>query len=401
MYNSPRKIKVFTSSGTLLLLAFSLSGSTVFAAGGNLKPQEVSKVPAASIPATSVPSVKPTAIVPTATAPAVSYSKVPMAGTNGPLRYGPVNPEAADPNAAAADDSSGQGGGSQMMQQLMQGLTGGGLGADSAIKSTTGSGSGASSSAGGSKYVSRGEMDKCPADGSIPPSVDAARKEAMDFRTKCGAANRGDKQKVVINDYSCDGTPTMWIFDTAGNCIAKTAISYGNGVNGEGASKACPQGCADGGEHLTPPGFHLTGDHPNSAESKYNSSNSMEMIGLEGQKSSGSSRGILIHKAASQGGPSSWGCSGVCYDCFDKVKSLLGFGALVYNYFGATPAPSTCSNHAGMNHGTSCQLDRSAPEINPLSTPQATTLQDNFMPSSRGGGSNGGGGSSGSSGSRR
>jgi hypothetical protein len=291
--------------------------------------------------------------------------------TNGqPVQYGPPKKNS---------DSSDSGMGSSLMQQLLpalQGLGGGG-GAGGSSSGT----SGGSTATPGNAYVTKGAMESC-SPGPVPEKVWSAFKEAQEFRNSCGLANKGDKQKIVINDYSCDSkTPAMWIFDTKGNCIAKTAITFGAGVGGNGAAGGCPQACSDDGEHATPPGFHLTGYHPQSGTTDYGPDNSMEMVGLEGQRSSGSTRGILIHKAARPGSPSSWGCTGVCYDCYDKVKALLGFGALVYNYFGEPPhRTSSCNSSAGFSHGASCSLDRGAPEIGAVSLPAADRLQPSGGP---------------------
>jgi hypothetical protein len=298
-----------------------------------------------------------------------------MVPSNGPVRFGPDPTE----DSSAGQDSSNPL--TQMLPQLMQSLgVGGAAGGGGA--GTGGSGSGNVSSS-GPQYVSKGALESCPQ--SLPPNVWGAYKEAQQFRSQCGLANRGDKQKIVINDYSCDGTPTMWIFDAHGNCVAKTAVTFGAGEGGNGSAGGCPRACSDGGEHATPPGFHLTGYH-HQGDSKYGPGNSMEMIGLEGQRSSGSSRGILIHQAASPGSPSSWGCSGVCYDCYGKVKELLGFGALVYNYFGSPPhKTSTCNSGAGFSHSVSCQMDRAAPEIGSNSLPAADTLRPDVFKSDGGG----------------
>jgi hypothetical protein len=86
------------------------------------------------------------------------------------------------------------------------------------------------------------------------------------------------------------------------------------------------------------------------------------MVGLEGQNSV-DPRGILIHPALSPGTPSSLGCSGISYGEFCSLKSEIGYGSLVYNYFGSTPAPAGCSNTSGLIHNGMCRPDPGAPAI--------------------------------------
>ena len=78
---------------------------------------------------------------------------------------------------------------------------------------------------------------------------------------------------------------------------------------------------------MTPPGFHVTYSHAGGG--KFTPENCLGMLDLQNQGSS--ARGILIH-AGQGGGASTWGCSGVSN--FDEAKKDLGFGSLVYNYFG-------------------------------------------------------------------
>jgi hypothetical protein len=188
-----------------------------------------------------------------------------------------------------------------------------------------------------------------------------AYKQAMKFRSQCSLANRASSQKIAINDYSGSTTPTMFIFSATGQCLYKTLITYGNGG---GTGK--PEPCSDNNSHMTPPGFHLTAKHLGGAT--YSVDKSLLMVGLEGQGSA--VRNILIHPAESPGTASSWGCSGV--GNIQKIKSILGEGALVYNYFGNTQTPSNCGSSAGMSHSTACQLDRSSPNI-----PASSNASDN------------------------
>jgi hypothetical protein len=253
-----------------------------------------------------------------------------------PKQY-PTNGNTSSGNSATTSSAPAAG---SLLQSFLSAFGGGGAG---------GSAGGSNNPNTSSNVVSTSKLEEC---GHTPQSVETARTEAMTYRSQCRLADRGDNQKIVINDYS-GGTPTMYIFDTHGNCIAKTAVTYGNGA-GHGA----PQPCASDSSHLTPPGFHLTAYH-NGA--KYGADDSLLMVGLEGQNSA--SRSILIHPAAQPGTASSWGCSGVGYNCARTIQQLLGTGALVYNYFGSKPLAPGCGSSAGMSHSTSCQLDRSAPSI--------------------------------------
>jgi hypothetical protein len=196
-----------------------------------------------------------------------------------------------------------------------------------------------------------GKLDSC---GTISAAAAKARDEAIDFRGRCRAAQRnGNNQKIVINDYSGDGVPTMWIFNVDGKtCYGKTSVSFGSGFNEKkSADNQCldrgndrPLPCSEDGCHTTPPGFHLTGRHNGE---NYDETNSMSMVALEGQGSD--ARHVLIHVGSSPGSNNTWGCSGI--GCFNQVKSLVSYGALVYNYFGDAPLAPNCRNDAGMpNH---------------------------------------------------
>jgi hypothetical protein len=197
------------------------------------------------------------------------------------------------------------------------------------------------------QIMGSGKMEQCGA--QTPPQVKAAFDEAIAYRASCGAAQRGTQQKIAINDYSSQSNPpSMYIFDLQGNCLGKTAVTYGNG-----AGRVKPQPCHINGSHLTPAGFHLTAYHDGG---KYGANNALGLVGLEGQNSVG--RGVIIHPAKSPGTASSWGCSGVGFDAFNAVKSTLGFGSLVYNYFGNTGAPNRCPGTPGLTgHHNRCQMD--------------------------------------------
>lgn len=207
------------------------------------------------------------------------------------------------------------------------------------------------------QQIGPGIMEKCD---EAPASAKEAFQTAKAFRQTCSHANRGDSQKIAVNDYSGVRMPYMYIFDLDGKCLGKTAVSYGNG---EGPVK--PQPCNDDGKHLTPPGMFLTSEHNGAS---YNSSNSLGLTGLEGQGSRG--RGVLIHPAGAPGTASSWGCSGVGYNAFNAVKKSLGYGALVYNFFGNTTGPGHCRNRNGLTRTTFCQQDPGAVRIPTESTSQ-------------------------------
>jgi hypothetical protein len=192
--------------------------------------------------------------------------------------------------------------------------------------------------------------------------VAKARDEAIKFRNECAIAQRGDNQKIAVNDFSSGNTPYMYIFNVKGECLYKTAVSYGNG-----AGPVRPLPCSRDGSKLTPPGMHITAPHRNGTT--YNEGNSTLMVGLEGQQSAG--RGILVHYAQSPGTASSWGCSGV--GPYDQVRKVLGYGSLVYNYFGDTPLAPGCGNGAGMGppKPASCRMDAAATPVPTFSTSES------------------------------
>lgn len=208
-----------------------------------------------------------------------------------------------------------------------------------------------------SQQIGPGIMEEC---GDAPGSAKEAFETAKSFRDTCSLANRGASQKIAVTDYSGVRMPYMYIFDLNGKCLGKTAASYGNG-----AGPVKPQPCNDDGSHLTPPGMFLTSEHNGAS---YNSSNSLGLTGLEGQGSRG--RGVLIHPAGAPGTASSWGCTGVGYNAFNAVKKSLGYGALVYNFFGNTTGPNSCRNKNGLARSRPCRLDPGAVSIPSESTSQ-------------------------------
>jgi hypothetical protein len=216
-----------------------------------------------------------------------------------------------------------------------------------------GAGAGHHYSDGYSPAPGGGSCEQCPA--TLPPQVQKALDEAKTYRAGCRAAQRGTDKKIVINDYSANGDPYMYVFDQNGQCLERGKVTYGDGAGQD--SK--PRSCSDGGKHLTPAGFMLTAQH---SGDKYSTNNpnpwqdGLGLVGLEGQNSVG--RGVLLHPARSPGTASSWGCSGVGYDCYFKVKGQVGYGSLVYNYFGNTPPVAGCQNSAGsVDPHTQCSPD--------------------------------------------
>ena len=132
--------------------------------------------------------------------------------------------------------------------------------------------------------VGSGTLDPCGV--MLPTQVQSAKEEAFAYRRTCAkTADRGPNQKIVINDYSYQTRPPqMYIFNSAGVCIGKTAVTYGSGRTGpDGKPIPCSEdhhrNMDDG--YMTPPGFHLTAEH--TGGEVYNSTNSLLMVGLEGQ----------------------------------------------------------------------------------------------------------------------
>ena len=194
------------------------------------------------------------------------------------------------------------------------------------------------------RFGVEGKMESC--DGTLPPSVARALEEALAYRN--GACKPmfdrlGSDKKIVINDYSQDATAYMYIFTAEGKCLHRTAVSYGVG---SAEHPLHPVPCSDGRSNNTPPGFHLT--EPHIGSSGFNCNNSLGLTGLEGQSTT--SRGVLIHEAKTPGKASSLGCSGIGENVFHQVQQELGYGSLVYNYFGDTPKASNCRSNAGMGH---------------------------------------------------
>lgn len=184
---------------------------------------------------------------------------------------------------------------------------------------------------------------------NIPTDVKRAYAEAKAFSVGCPTAKLAPGKKIAINDYSAGGDAKMFVFDQNGGCLGAVPISWGNGAGGR------KEACSTNNSKMTPPGFHITAPHEGS---RFNSSNSIGLAGLSGQDSLGT-RGILIHSvgyATNRG--NTWGCTGVPADDFADLKRSLGYGSLVYNYFGSAGS-ANCGDRAGFAPPT-CQPEPKA-----------------------------------------
>lgn len=294
-------------------------------------------------PAVIVGGTVPVAVIPGTTSPGV------ILGSTLPAVFTTIIPgeeltdeELAEEEADSEDEEGGFDLG-KVLSSMGSALGGGGGGNGSAGGARSGKANGGAGT--GSMTVETAALENC---GTPPANVQTAISETLSYRQSCNVANRGDSQKIVINDYS-GSSGGMYIFDSSGACLFKTAVTYGGGGT---ANMDPPKPCSEGSSNFTPPGYHLTGKNTNDG-AKYNSSNSLRMYSLQGQGSSG--RGVLIHSAAQPGTGTSLGCSGV--GCFSKVMQILGSGALVNNYFGDKGAAPGCNNSAGMHGDTKCELE--------------------------------------------
>ena len=249
----------------------------------------------------------------------------------------------------------------QGMQQMMNALggMGGGAGGGKGQRGQRGAAddaSGGASSGGGandSSQANSASSDKLEPCGTPPAKVQADFQEMMEFRKSCRVADKGSNQKFAINAYrSSLGTPTMYLFDSNGECKYKTAVSYGSGQV-RGTSNA-PQACATNKGKYTPAGMHLTVPHPKGTNG-YDEKNSLGLAGLEDQGSN--ARGILIHGSNSAGMGYSHGCSGVSENCRPDVMKFLGYGALVFNSFDDSQSAPGCTNTAGMKRSGTCRAE--------------------------------------------
>lgn len=211
----------------------------------------------------------------------------------------------------------------------------------------------------------------------VPSHVQTALTEAQNFTKSCPTARIAPGKMIAINDYSGQAGPTMYVFDQSGNCKKSMRISWGVGTDKTGRLEACST--ANG--RKTPPGFHLTVKHDGAA---FNSSNSLGMAGLSGQSSYNPTRKILIHATQAPGAASTWGCTGVPPENFADLQKTLGYGSLVYNYFGSNIS-ANCTTNAGTK--PVCQ-----PEAAAVSTAKQTGGGGGYVPDSSGNGSSGGSG---------
>lgn len=238
----------------------------------------------------------------------------------------------------------------QQWSDLLNQMNGGGAGGAGGRRRQADNPSAVSNAVSQNTGIVSGKLEPC---GSVPAKVQTDLQTMMEFRKSCSAANKGSDQKFAINEYRNSlGTPTMYLFDSSGECKYKTSVSYGSGQI-RGSSEGGPKACATKNSHSTPPGMHLT--VPHSGVREYNQSNSLGLAGLEDQGSNG--RGILIHGSNSPGEGYSYGCSGVGKDCIGSVMSFLGYGALVFNSFDDDQSAPGCSSSAGLKRNGTCRAE--------------------------------------------
>ncbi|MGE4130208.1 MAG: hypothetical protein AB7F86_01145 [Bdellovibrionales bacterium] len=293
------------------------------------------------------PQVVPPATAPSASGPNTSTNGPAAGGAGGTPGFGNSNLPAGLP-----DSSAGANGSPSRIDDLLKQFVGPNNG--EYFDGPTGA---------SGEYFGPGVMEAC---GTPPAAVMEQFEMIKKFRAACVLAQRGDNQKIAVNDFSSSNTKEasyMYIMDKDGKCLGKTMVAFGNGAGGARV------GCGDANSHLTPPGCHLTAVHNGS--NKYNASNSLKMVGLQGQGSTG--RGILIHATRAPGTSSTWGCAGVGYDAFKAVQQTLGYGALVCNFFQANQLASGCGNRRGLSlMENACQLDADSPSIPSQATGQGT-----------------------------
>ncbi len=186
---------------------------------------------------------------------------------------------------------------------------------------------------------------------NVPETAKTAFREAKRFMRSCSAAAIAPGKMIAVNDYSGSNSPKMYIFDQNGDCRISVPVSWGSGAVPRGSLKAC----SEGNSNQTPPGFHITAPHNGT---KYQEHNSVGLAGLSGQNSL-QARGVLIHASGSAGTGTSWGCSSVPTSKFLEIKQTLGYGSLVYNYFGNVR--SDCPKDAGFPP-PSCEPEATAIE---------------------------------------
>jgi hypothetical protein len=312
------KVKVYHFE-TLLVLFIAVTAS----AQNMMKPAVMKPQAEAPVAPTVTPGAAPTVATPEVAGPNEVYVAPPAGTGTGKAPKSTATP-AQQMNPA------------DVYRQLME-IGGANKGSEGG--GTSGSGSGGQ----GSANLNAGNLEDC---GAFSSEVKKAVEETKAYRRSCGYA--GTSKHIAINDYSAN-PPFMYLFDGDLKCLKRTAVTYGNG---SGQSRPVP--CSADGDHMTPPGFHLTATHNGE---RYNSGNSLLLVGLEGQRSA--ERNILIHQAANPGTASSWGCSGVSGACLTTVMEFLKVGGLVYNYFGSAPLAPGCGNSSGHGHEhLSCTLDQ-------------------------------------------
>lgn len=287
---------------------------------------------------------------PTAPNPTATNSTAPVVPGAGQAGAQPATGEAAPPVIPAPYNShNANPAPAPIGQQNQGGMPGGGMSpmgalgaAGTAARPVTGAASSNNSSGLGSSQPGGSAISGTGGGGcdcNMMSSLGDAVQKTLAYKRQNAAcigqsarsrnASASNKGYSAINDYR-GTTGCMYIIDDVGTCKFATASAFGNG----GGAPPRP-GCGSG-SHQTPPGFHVTARHAGGA--RYNSSNSLLMLDLEGQGSA--NRGILIHYSGCRGGGCTWGCAGV-HD-FNKTRELLGEGSLVYNYFG--PNTQSCGS---------------------------------------------------------
>jgi hypothetical protein len=180
---------------------------------------------------------------------------------------------------------------------------------------------------------------------SVPAQAKKAFEKALAFSKSCKYAKLTADKKIAISDYSAK-TPTMYVFNQNGTCIDSMKIDWGRGPGANKSGDRSITSCSSGGSYRVPAGMHKTTFHDGATWPK---EVSMGMAGLSGQNSYG--RAVLIHPSRAgnnAGGPYSIGCTGVPLNKFQNLKSMLGYGSLVYNYFGDDGRRGAgCANNKG------------------------------------------------------
>lgn len=217
---------------------------------------------------------------------------------------------------------------------------------------------------GGGKSINMddGDSDSLGAFGSassgscsgVPSQAKEAYAKAAEFSKSCRYAKLLPGKKIAVNDYS-SSTPTMYIFDQSGKCIDSMPIDWGRGPgdkrpNRSNSADRKVTSCATSGSHRNPAGMHMTTYHNGKNWPK---DVALGLAGLSGQNSYGppKNRAILIHPSrigGSRRGAYTIGCTGVPQDKWRSVQKKLGYGSLVYNYYGDEGRKGAgCRDNAG------------------------------------------------------